>query len=999
MVWDLCPYHPTTLSAQNGIIHHLDSEDGLAGLTVYRGLQSQKGYMWFATDKGLCRYDGEDFKTYYSKDLPDSEIIAVWEYDDKIWFINLLFQLFYLDNEEIKRFNPDGILNDVKIHDFLVDNQNRYWLSGENILHKIEKNEKGEFTSDKYRFKAGVKKIFLYASGQVGIIAHIIYLFDEEQNKFNHIGGQNRPGKIEIQKNLNTGLINSQNTAPFFIRNNRLELPLEKFKDFNLMESRNLLKTDSAYWFATDKGVFKISKSFKLLGEYNDQVNNNRVNNIVEDQNGNIWFCTNGEGIFVLQNESIQNFTAENSNLPSSFVHKVSGDKQGHIYLATKNGWLSEFKKNEFINYKITDSNADFYDLQIDEKEVALLCNGVFKIQKNKDGKLGKFKRTFSYSPKKMARFNEDLWIASHLGIFKRTNQLIEEISPFRSYAMHQGFNNKMWIGTIKGLYQYDYTIPYQTFKQKDNYQDIIKKASRSKKINLIFKEDKGIETNKNTPLTGYISYETPPFQKFISTSKKMINDGISDILQTTDSLLWVLTKTNGLFLIDKDDNLKVVNAENGLISNTGNCLFADEFDNVWVGTGNGVSVFNKKSKVINNFTIGNGLLSNNVTSIYKKGSKVFVGTNKGLSIFDEKKMNPMELNDIIFQKIQIQNRDTSIQDHYKLKNTENNIFIDFVSISFNEKLSYQYILEGRNDQWIDIQKSYVRLQDLSPGSYNFKVKAISSNKIESKVSNIRFEITPPFWKTGWFFLVGVLLFGITLTGFMKFWSKHIQEKANKKSELDRRFAQLELEALQSQMNPHFIFNVLNSIQNFILREDKVEASNYLSKFARLMRLFLDSSRSKYINLKDELKLLELYVELERLRFQNKFDFQITLEEGLHLDIDLPSMLLQPFFENAILHGLAHKKERGLLKLKISSVDKGIIYLIEDNGVGRDKAFMLKNKTLKKHNSYGMKILKDRLNVLNIVDNFKVTVEITDLYPNSEGDKGTKIKIFVPIDK
>ena len=137
LVWFLCPCFISKLSAQEGVIHHLDSEDGLPGLVVYRGLQSKEGYMWFATDKGLCRYDGEMFKTFYSEDLQDSEIIAVWEFDDKIWFINLLFQLFYLENEEIKRFNPNGILTEVDVHDFYVDNKNRYWISGVNTLYKF----------------------------------------------------------------------------------------------------------------------------------------------------------------------------------------------------------------------------------------------------------------------------------------------------------------------------------------------------------------------------------------------------------------------------------------------------------------------------------------------------------------------------------------------------------------------------------------------------------------------------------------------------------------------------------------------------------------------------------------------------------------------------------------------------------------------------------------------------------------------------------------------
>ena len=466
LTWMFLFCHTNTLSAQDGVMHHLDSEDGLAGLTVYRGIESKAGYMWFATDKGLCRYDGESFKTYYSKDSPDSEIIAVWEFDEKIWFINLLFQLFYLEDETINRFNPDGLLTDVRVHELFVDHKNRYWLSSVNTLYKFEINESGNFIKEEFSLKTRVRKVFSFKSGEIGVISKSVYLYDEKGSLMDLDSQLNN---FKNNKNLNSVLINSQNYPPCLIQNNQVTYPLSKFEDLNFFKSGNLQITDSVYWFASDKGVFRISKSFELLEDYTKKIYNNRVNNLFEDRNGNIWFCTNGEGIFILQNESIQNCTSENSDLPSSFVYKVAGDKEGHIYLASKNGWLSEFKKDQIINYKITNSNADFYDLQVEDKEVKILCDGFYSISKNKDGKLEKPNFIQSTFPKAMTRSKNDLWVASHEGIFKCTDAEYEHISPFRSYAMYKGYNNTMWIGTVRGLYRFDYNVPFQLFNYDRN--------------------------------------------------------------------------------------------------------------------------------------------------------------------------------------------------------------------------------------------------------------------------------------------------------------------------------------------------------------------------------------------------------------------------------------------------------------------------------------------------------------------------------------------------
>jgi LytS/YehU family sensor histidine kinase len=212
--------------------------------------------------------------------------------------------------------------------------------------------------------------------------------------------------------------------------------------------------------------------------------------------------------------------------------------------------------------------------------------------------------------------------------------------------------------------------------------------------------------------------------------------------------------------------------------------------------------------------------------------------------------------------------------------------------------------------------------------------------------------------------------------------------------------AELELKALRAQMNPHFMFNSLNSIKNYILRAEPKIAAEYLSSFAHLIRLILQNSREKTITLQEELETLILYIELEQIRFENKFEFHCIVEDGLSLEqIRIPPMMLQPFVENAIWHGLMHMKESGNLYLRFSREGKMIASTIEDDGVGRKKALEMKSLSATRYKSMGMGITKDRMDIMNKMDDLGITAEIIDKYNDKGVPEGTKVIIRIPDDQ
>ena len=218
------------------------------------------------------------------------------------------------------------------------------------------------------------------------------------------------------------------------------------------------------------------------------------------------------------------------------------------------------------------------------------------------------------------------------------------------------------------------------------------------------------------------------------------------------------------------------------------------------------------------------------------------------------------------------------------------------------------------------------------------------------------------------------------------------------RSALQQRAKELEIQALRSQMNPHFIFNCLNAINRFILGHETEAASDYLTKFSRLMRMIMNHSRNAYITLADEIDILRLYLDMERLRFKDAFDYRIVIADELDIDdIRIPPLLVQPFVENAVCHGLMHKEERGSLTIHFSAVEDELICVVRDNGIGRKHAAQLKSKSVERHKSMGMQITAERMALLSGVDATRPFFEIEDLYDEQGDAAGTQVTLTVRI--
>jgi hypothetical protein len=324
----------------------------------------------------------------------------------------------------------------------------------------------------------------------------------------------------------------------------------------------------------------------------------------------------------------------------------------------------------------------------------------------------------------------------------------------------------------------------------------------------------------------------------------------------------------------------------------------------------------------------------------------------------------------------------------------DRNLTFDFAAIEPDKpkQIKYQYILEGYDKNWSPLTNNTTAVfGNIPEGSYTFKLKALSPYNVWSETS-YSFKVLPPWWRTWWAYISYALCFAVCIYFVGRFQQRRLIQKERAKNQL----RELEMQALRAQMNPHFIFNCLSSINGFILMNETEAASDYLTKFSRLIRMVLNNSKKSLISLEDELEMLRLYLDMENLRFNNGFDYNIDVDENVDSqNIFIPPLLFQPFAENAVWHGLMHKKKRGKLQISLSTENNILKFIIEDNGIGRAAAATLRSKSAEKNKSLGLQITKDRLSLINGYSSEKTFFEIEDLYDAKANASGTRISLKI----
>jgi len=468
----------------------------------------------------------------------------------------------------------------------------------------------------------------------------------------------------------------------------------------------------------------------------------------------------------------------------------------------------------------------------------------------------------------------------------------------------------------------------------------------------------------------------------------------------------WIVGTTKGLFIMRTEGDSITLSRHDKLADHTRVWFITtDKMGRYWIGSNNGLSRYDPLTNNVEYFDFSDNIQGSTwaLEPMLAHDGTLFVGGNNGINYFHADKIEiKKEKLQVSLMRVSVNQDDTSYFNRDKLlslKSFQNTIEIEFVAPYYGNpnRMQYRYQLKGLSSEWKQIENSNeVRFARLPPGEYTFNVAAsVNGTQWFQNIASLHFIIATPFWQRWWFLGICLIVICSVIFYFLKRRIDLIQQKEKVKRDYEKRIAEVEMHALRAQMNPHFMFNSLNSINNFILKNDPDNASGYLTKFSRLMRLILDNSRSEWVKLENELKALELYIELEVVRFDNVFDFEINVAPDIDLTTtSIPPMIIQPYVENAIWHGLLHRDQPGgKLCVKLWREDDQLNITIEDNGVGREEAKRLKSKSATKHKSHGMKITAERIDIVNRIYNVNATVHIDDLTGLHGEVVGTKVTL------
>ncbi|MFT4610866.1 MAG: hypothetical protein ACJA1H_000369 [Glaciecola sp.] len=956
------------MKAQQPVSVHLTQKDGLPDKEFYNIIEDSKGFIWLCADKGLFRYDGKTFENYSNKDKRALSVFGVKEDNQgRIWSNNITGQFFYVESNKLYTFIDLSKQLKGELAEFeIVDNA--LLVFGQRKIYKVDLETKEiEIVYTPKSSVGGSSKIddVIYFGTLDSIISlksknNIEQLFPTKLRNRKKNGRRIISGKSKIFK-LDSLLfyrqIRDKKNVFFYIDLSKKNL--EKIDDFDVVAKeriRHIFESDNEIWISTSNGVWiyeRLKDGFQLKKRF---LNGKDVTKIIKDKDDNYWFTTLNDGIYIMPNIYIVRYPISQEHKNISCLDKVNDST---LHFGSNSGSVG------FYNIK---TNVEtLLEVPENSRVSAIKYNSkkqVSYIAKDYDGFLLdhrtlKLKRVKNYFAAKSFSVldNQDVLCVNYntvrvleKGEVNNMLLLFRDRRPYTSYYSHK--KKSVYISYVDGLAKYDSLWNAKTIHYK------------------------------NEPIYGL------------------------SITETTNGLIWVATFKNGVFGIKDGEAVSHFTTKNGLVSNKIEKIKGDG-NKLWIATDSGIQLLDTYTQDFKILTKRDGVVSYDISGIEIIEDKVIFSSNEGLFAFNKKKVfkeqKPLE---VYFNNIEINEGKSVIKSNYKLKHDQNTIKMGFNvnGFQFNQKGKYTYRLLGLNKNWIttEVGVNSVKYNSLSAGNYTFQVQPVldvESNEI--RIEALQFSIERPFWKTWWFISgLSILVLGSTVLYFRRKIKKKEQQRELevKQLSLDKELIALKLENLRSQMNPHFIFNALNSIQEYIVLNQKKLASEYLGKFADLIRTYLNHSTKGKITLQEEIDCLEMYLELEKLRFEEKLHYTIATSGNLKPEqVNIPTMLIQPYVENALKHGLLHRKTDRVLKINFFINDEvsTVRCIIIDNGVGREKAEEFKVRSHKTHKSFATKATQDRLALLNYGKQKQVGVDITDIVEN-ENPVGTQVDITIP---
>lgn len=768
---------------------------------------------------------------------------------------------------------------------------------------------------------------------------------------------------------------------------------------------------DKNLWIGAKGGKVYIVNNNKVIKTIKFETNED-ISNIFIDSRGIVWFSVANVGLFYLKYDKIYRFN-DKLNIKRASVRNIMEDNQGNIWVSFYGHGVFCLNNLFITNYSESDglSNNNITSLLVNEKGIKLV--GTFDgLNILENDNFMKVSSGLTFNPTDLV---SDLRSGVNNNYLVSLSSTKEGFSPIR-----KKFNNMDFIFSLSFTscqtdsvtfllgHSNDYHIENETksgfikkgnvfvFDKKEGIFEMIfnrvKKIIKGKDSTLWFGTDNGLVRINGT-------------EKKFFPNDSVLKSGISSVKFDKKDRLWI-AGAKGVSVIFPDD--KILSYSNTPICDfrSSSSIAFDNSNNLWIGNVKGLyripidSFLNNNISSVISFGENNGLPSGEIKTVFFDSlyNEIWIGTVNGLTKMElnnlEKYLTPPPK--VLIKYIQLHDTTFVKYDNLVFKSDQNNIKINYASTNYESpgSIKYEYKFGDENPEWINTENNDIELASLSPGNYNFLIRA-KDNNFNGEITNIRFTLKPPFTKTIWFYLCLFLLFAV-LVVFVSFKRiQNIKRKAKENIETQNSISSLKHQALSASMNPHFIFNTLNSIQAYMNTHNKEEANEYLVKFSRLIRMNLDLAGQTFIPLETEIQRLELYLKYEKIRFDDMLNYEIKIDENINRKtLLIPNMILQPFVENSIWHGILHKEEPGNISINVSKenllISKNNIEVISidilDDGVGLNAGGNKKPA----HISKGISLIKERLKLLA---GDKTDYEYVKIQNNEKAGKGVIVSI------
>ncbi|MCB0707062.1 MAG: histidine kinase [Saprospiraceae bacterium] len=930
------------------------ANDGLPSSEVYDILQDKLGYIWFSTDNGVSRFDGYSFQNYgVVQGLKEPVVFYMQEDREKgrIWMQSLAGRLYYFEKDSIYPFSGNRVLDSLGLEQFCeipfyLDSLGSIYvsLSAHGLLQfdttgKVDFLLSGHYSKSVYEIENRAILVFSDSVSRPVSVRNPEEVWNEK-------------GQFPLDLYLNSGHYKmilprkgypAQSSA-FRVDDKtvllRIYEKLWAFQEGKLIWSIPYPDPIN-FWFKDQDGSIFLGLSARLglrryksleairTGIFESYLQGYSVSHFIVDQDGGYWFSTTEAGVFYLADPALKIYD-QSIGLPVDYVSSIALKNQDACYIGLEGGGVVLLNTETEKISPLPNVGGWAYDLVYNQEADVLWAAINFKIYSfrenqwqicrdklypNNATRLGYQARRLHLSPQKST-----LWATSSFGFneinFEKGEVVFSSLHDLRNGTKAYNFRTLDAITTRNG----------QVFIANTN----------------------GLFELINQELVA-LNIDHPAFHARIEAIEEL-----------PDSTLVLGSKGYGL-LFWKGDQIAVLTESDGLSANMIENLYAAGDGVLWVGTLNGLNKVNwswDRAASIRVFSTANGFPTNEINCVKTRGDVVWVATTKGLVKFSwsqPRLHSPAPIIKVALASGGVFDPGRKAYVDYK----ENNLIIHFLSLNYkmNGQIPYRYRLNS--DDWVFTKSTTVHFPSMQVGQQEFEVQAQNEDGIWSTSSFFVFQIMPPWWKSWWFKFLAFftcISIGILIYQYRMRQLKH-------ENDMQRQMVELERSALQAQMNPHFIFNCLNSIQNYILQNEKKEAILYLGRFATLVRSILNASASGNISLHEELKLLTNYLDLEKLRFKDRFIYTVELAPGLDtFDLRIPPLLVQPYVENAVLHGISGKKEGGIVRVCFEAKPGFLEVTIEDNGPG----IQIENTTIpKNYKSFGISITRDRLKLLS----------------------------------